>query len=264
MRQAYRTALVTGASSGIGESFARLLAGRGTDLVIVARRADLLDRLARDLVERYRVGVEVLAADLTDPAQRGEVEERLRADPPEGRSGRGQIELLVNNAGYGAFGSFAELPMDDQLAEVELNVVALTRLTHAALPGMIARGRGGVLNVASMAGFAPSPGSAVYGASKAYVASFSESLHAEVTGKGVHVTALCPGFTRTTEEEEPNLLWLRRDDVARAGLDAVSAGRAMCVPGLQYKAALPALKLAPRSLLRAATNRMWRQAADTQ
>ncbi|WP_433327008.1 SDR family NAD(P)-dependent oxidoreductase [Spirillospora sp. CA-294931] len=255
MRHAYRTALVTGASSGIGESFARLLAGRGTDLVIVARRSDLLDRLARELVERYRVAVEVVAADLTDPLEREEVERRLRADP---------VELLVNNAGYGAFGSFAELSLDDQLREIDLNVVALVRLTHAALPSMIAKGRGGVLNVASMAGFTPSPGSATYGATKAYVSSFSESLHAEVAGKGVHVTALCPGFTRTDEEAEANLLWLRRADVARAGLDAVSAGRALCVPGAQYKVALPALKLVPRPLLRAAVNRMWQQAADSQ
>ncbi|XRQ03933.1 SDR family NAD(P)-dependent oxidoreductase [Actinomadura welshii] len=260
MRHAYRTALVTGASSGIGESFARLLAGRGTDLVIVARRADLLDGLARELVERYRVAVEVLAADLTDPGQRAEVEGRLSADP---------VELLVNNAGYGAFGAFAELPLDDHLAQIELNVNTLVRLSRAALPGMIERGRGGVLNVASMAGFAPSPGSATYGASKAYVAAFSESLHAEVAAKGVHVTALCPGFTRT-EDDPPgehgpaNLLWLRRDDVARAGLDAVSAGRALCIPGMQYKAAFPALKLVPRPLLRAAVNRMWQQAADTR
>lgn len=260
MRHAYRTALVTGASSGIGESFARLLAGRGTDLVIVARRAELLDGLARELVERYRVAVEVVAADLTDPAQRAEVEGRLRADP---------VELLVNNAGYGAFGAFEDLALDDHLAQIELNVTALVRLTHAALPGMVARGRGGVLNVASMSGFAPSPGSATYGATKAYVASFSESLHAEVAGKGVHVTALCPGFTRT-EDEQPgvhvpaDLLWLRRDDVARAGLDAVAAGRALSVPGVQYKAALPALKLVPRPLLRAAVNRMWQQAADTR
>ncbi|WP_026313709.1 SDR family NAD(P)-dependent oxidoreductase [Actinomadura flavalba] len=252
MRQAYRTALVTGASSGIGESFARTLARRGTGLVLVARRADLLDALARDLVERYRVAVEVLAADLTDPGQRAGVESRLRAEP---------VELLVNNAGYGAFGAFAEIPLDDQLAEIELNVTALMRLTHAALPGMLERGRGGVLNVASMAGFAPSPGSATYGATKAYVASFSESLHAEVAGRGVHVTALCPGFTRTDEETPPNLLWLRRDDVARAGLDAVATGRALCVPGVQYKAAMPALKLVPRPLLRAAVNRMWQQAA---
>ncbi|MFA1549581.1 SDR family NAD(P)-dependent oxidoreductase [Actinomadura chokoriensis] len=255
MRHAYRTALVTGASSGIGESFARLLAGRGADLVIVARRADLLDGLARELVERYRVAVEVMAADLADPAQRAEVEGRLRSDP---------VELLVNNAGYGAFGAFADLPLDDHLAQIELNVTALVRLTHAALPGMVERGRGGVLNVASMAGFTPSPGSASYGATKAYVASFSESLHSEVAGKGVHVTALCPGFTRTEDDVPSNLLWLRRDDVARAGLDAVAAGRALCVPGMQYKAALPALKLVPRPLLRAAVNRMWQQAADTR
>ncbi|WP_030164636.1 SDR family NAD(P)-dependent oxidoreductase [Spirillospora albida] len=255
MRQAYRTALVTGASSGIGESFARILAGRGTDLVIVARRADRLDALARELVERYRVAVEVLAADLTDPGQRGEVERRLRAEP---------VELLVNNAGYGAFGAFAEIPLDDQLAEIELNVSALVRLTHAALPGMLGRGRGGVLNVASMSGYAPSPGSATYGATKAYVISFSESLHAEVAGKGVHVTALCPGFTRTEDDAAPNLLWLRRDDVARAGLDAVAAGRALAVPGVQYKAVLPALKLVPRPLLRAAVNRMWHQAAGSR
>ena len=249
MRHAYRTALVTGASSGIGESFARLLAARGADLVIVARRADLLDGLARELVERYRVAVEVVAADLTDPAQRAEVEGRLRSDP---------VELLVNNAGYGAFGAFAELPLDDHLAQIELNVNALVRLTHAALPGMIERGRGGVLNVASMAGFAPSPGSATYGAA------FSESLHSEVAAKGVHVTALCPGFTRTEDDVPPNLLWLRRDDVARAGLEAVAAGRALCVPGVQYKAAFPALKLVPRPLLRAAVNRMWQQAADSR
>ncbi|TDD76858.1 SDR family NAD(P)-dependent oxidoreductase [Actinomadura rubrisoli] len=255
MRQAYRTALVTGASSGIGESFARLLAGRGADLVIVARRADLLDGLARELVERYRVAVEVVAADLTDPFQREEVERRLRADP---------VELLVNNAGYGAFGAFAELPLDDQLAEIELNVTTLVRLTHAALPGMVARGRGGVLNVASMAGFTPSPGSATYGATKAYVLSFSESLHSEVAAKGVHVTALCPGFTRTEDDAPPNLLWLRREDVARAGLDAVATGRALSVPGAQYKAALPALRLVPRPLLRAAVNRMWHQAADSR
>ncbi|GAA3984564.1 mycolate reductase [Actinomadura viridis] len=236
-------------------SFARSLAARGTDLVIVARRADLLDELARELVERYRVAVEVVAADLTDPAERGEVERRLRADP---------VELLVNNAGFGAFGPFAEGALEEQLRQVELNVVALVRLTHAALPAMIERGRGGVLNVASMAGFAPSPGSATYGATKAYVAAFSESLHAEVAGKGVHVTALCPGFTRTDEASEAGLLWLRRADVARAGLEAVAAGRALCVPGAQYKAALPALRMAPRGLLRAAAGRVWRQAAGSR
>ncbi|MEV5569006.1 SDR family oxidoreductase [Spirillospora sp. NPDC052269] len=255
MRQAFRTALVTGASSGIGESFARELAARGADLVIVARRAERLDQLARELVERFRVAVEVVAADLTDPAERDEVERRLRHDP---------VELLVNNAGFGALGAFVDLPLDEQLREIDLNVNALVRLTHAVLPGMLARGRGGVLNVSSVAGFAPAPGSATYGATKAYVASFSESLHAEVVGQGVHVTALCPGFTRTDEAHDPHPLWLRREDVAREGLDAVELGRALCVPGLQYKAAMPALKMLPRPLLRAAANRLWKQAADTQ
>jgi short-subunit dehydrogenase len=255
MRQEFRTALVTGASSGIGEAFAALLAARGTDLVLVARRDDLLDRLARTLSERHRVAVRVLPADLTDPAQLERVEERLRREP---------VDLLVNNAGYGAFGAFAEIPLADQLRQIDLNVRAVVRLAHAALPGMLERGRGGVLNVASMSGFTPSPGSATYAATKAYVTSFSESLHAEVRGKGVHVTALCPGFTRTDESAGPNLIWLRRADVARAGLDAVAAGRALCVPGGQYKAVLPALRVAPRSLLRVAVNRAWQQAADTK
>lgn len=255
MRQAFRTALVTGASSGIGESFARQLAARGTDLVIVARRAELLDDLATELTDRYRVAVRVLAADLTDPGGLAAVTARLSDEP---------VDLLVNNAGYGAFGAFAELSLDDQLKEIDLNVVALVRLTHAALPAMLANRRGGVLNVASMAGFAPSPGSAVYGASKAYVTAFSESLHAEVIRDGVHVTALCPGFTRTDESTGPNLMWLRRADVAAAGLAAVAAGRALCVPGAQYKVALPALRSLPRAALRAAADRMWRQAANSQ
>jgi short-subunit dehydrogenase len=255
MRQTYRSALVTGASSGIGESIARILAERGTDLVLVARRGDLLEALADELRGTRQVGVEVLAADLTDPAELAAVERRLRERP---------VELLVNNAGYGAFGPFAEIPLDDQLKEIELNVTALVRLSYAALPGMVERGGGGILNVASIAGFAPSPGSATYGATKAYVASFSESLYAEVRDAGVSVTALCPGFTRTDEETAAGVLWLRRDQVARAGLDAVAAGRASCVPGLRYKAVRPALMLVPRPLVRAAVKRMWRRAADSQ
>ncbi|SEF79592.1 hypothetical protein SAMN04489712_10271 [Thermomonospora echinospora] len=255
MRQEFRTALVTGASSGIGEAFAALLAARGTDLVLVARRDDLLDRLAETLARRHRVAVRVLAADLTDPDGLARVAEALRREP---------VDLLVNNAGYGAFGAFAEIPLEDQFRQIDLNVRAVVRLAHAALPGMLERGRGGVLNVASMSAFTPSPGSATYAATKAYVTSFSESLHAEVQGKGVHVTALCPGFTRTDETAGPNLIWLRRADVARAGLEAVAAGRALCVPGNQYKMVLPALRLAPRSLLRVAVNRAWQQAADTK
>jgi short-subunit dehydrogenase len=255
MRHVHRTALITGASSGIGESFARLLAARGTGLVLVARRAELLTALAERLRERHGVAVEVVVADLTEPEALAGVEARLRDDP---------VDLLINNAGYGAFGAFGETSLDEQLRQIDLNIIALVRLTHAALPAMLQRGRGGVLNVASMAAFAPSPGSATYGATKAYVAAFSESLHAEVRAAGVHVTALCPGFTRTDETGSTGLLWLRRDDVARAGLDAVSAGRAICVPGPQYKAALPVLRVLPRQLLRTAAGRMWRQAETTQ
>lgn len=258
MRQAYRSALVTGASSGIGESFARALAKRGSDLVLVARRGDLLEKLAEELRGRYRITVEALPADLTDPEQRSAVESRL-ADPER------PVELLVNNAGFGTNGLFARLPIEREQAEIELNVVAPVRLTHAALPGMVKRRHGGVLNVSSMAGFGPAPLSATYAATKAYITSFSESLHLEMKSAGVHVTALCPGFTRTDfhatsgspTDDLPEYMWLDRDGVAQAGLDAVSAGRAVCVPGLPYKAAMPALKLAPRSLLRGIASAAW-------
>ncbi len=250
MRQTFRTALVTGASSGIGESMARQLAGRGTDLVLVARRGDLLERLAAELP----VEVHTMAADLTHPDQLKAVEDRLCTSP---------VDLLVNNAGFGAFGPVAELSADEQVKEIDLNITALVRLTRAALPGMLERGAGGILNVASMAGFTPAPGTAVYSATKAFVTSFTESVHTEVHGTGVHVTALCPGFTRTGDTTARELLWLRRADVARAGLDAVAAGRAMCVPGAQYKAVYPVLKVVPRMPLRRAVAFMWQRAAKS-
>ncbi|GAA3197725.1 SDR family oxidoreductase [Actinocorallia longicatena] len=246
----WRNALVTGASSGIGESFARLLAARGVDLVLVARRAELLESLASELRAECGIGVEVVPADLgRDLAA---VEERAAG-----------VELLINNAGYGAFGAFHELGLDDQLAEIALNVTALTRLTHAALPGMVERGRGGILNVASVAAFAPAPGSAVYGATKAYVTSLTESLHAELKPRGVHVTALCPGFTRTEDDAPTGLMWMKRQKVADAGLKAVERGRAFCVPGAQYKALVPALKIAPRGALRSASAALWHRAFRT-
>ncbi len=188
--QAYRSALVTGASSGIGASCARLLAAAGTELVLVARRLDRLTEVAARLSAEHKVNVEVLAADLAEPRARAPVEARLadRARP---------VELLVNNAGFGTSGPFAGQPVRSAESQIQLNVVALTRLAHAALPGMLERGHGGILNVSSMAGFLLAPGSATYSATKAFVTSFSESLHAEVRKRGVHVTALCPGFTRT-------------------------------------------------------------------
>lgn len=257
--QAYHSALVTGASSGIGASCARLLAAGGTDLVVVARHADRLADVAGQLRDEHKVNVEVLTADLTDPAACADVEARL-AD-------RGQpVELLVNNAGFGASGPFARQPVGNAQSQIELNVLALTRLTHAALPGMLERGHGGILNVSSMAGFVLSPDSAVYGAAKAFVTSFSESLHAEVRKAGVHVTALCPGFTRTEFHAAndvdasgiPGFAWLESDDVARAGLAAVAAGRALSVPGAQYKVAAQLNRFAPRTAVRAVTERFRR------
>ncbi len=253
MHHAYRSALVTGASSGIGERLARLLAAGGCDLVIVARRAGRLADLAAELRTAHHVQVEVLAADLTTPGGLRAAENRL-AD-----AGR-PVELLVNNAGFGLSGTFADHGADGAEAQIRLNVLALVRLTHAVLPGMLQRGYGGVLNVSSVAGVLISPGGATYAATKAFVTSFSESLHAEVAGRGVHVTALCPGLTRTEFHAEghdgrasaPAFAWLAAGRVARAGLDAVAAGRPVSVPGAQYKAVVPLARAVPRRVLRIA------------
>jgi short-subunit dehydrogenase len=169
----------------------------------------------------------------------------------------------VNNAGFGSSGSFADLPAGTAEDQIRLNVTAVVRLTHAALPGMLQRGHGGVLNVSSVAGFVPSPGAATYGATKAFVTSFSENLSAEVKHRGVHVTALCPGFTRTERGDVPasapaGLAWLDVDKVARAGLDAVAAGRVLTVPGAQYKSVVSLTRVVPRGVLRSAAKAMRR------
>jgi short-subunit dehydrogenase len=256
MHHAYQTALVTGASSGIGQRLALLLAGNGSDLVIVARRTGLLEELAARLREEHKVSVEVLTADLTSATGLAAAEARL-SDPDR------PIELLVNNAGFGSSGSFTDLPVGTAEDQVRLNVAAVVRLTHAALPGMLRRCHGGVLNVSSVAGFVPSPGAAVYGATKAFVTAFSESLSAEVKQRGVHVTALCPGFTRTEVRDGSSsgpagLAWLDADRVARAGLDAVAAGRVLTVPGPQYKSVVSLTRILPRGVLRSATKAMRR------
>jgi uncharacterized protein len=250
MHHAYQTAFVTGASSGIGERLAVLLAADVRDLVILARRTGLLEALAARLREEHKVSVEVLTADLTSPAGLAAAEARL-SDPDR------PIELLVNNAGFGSTGSFGDLPVASAEDQIRLNITAVVRLTHAALPGMLRRGHGGVLNVSSVAGFVPSPGAATYGATKAFVTSLSESLSAEVRHRGVHVTALCPGFTRTDPGDgarpgPAGLAWLDADKVARAGLDAVAAGRVVTVPGAQYKSVVSLTRILPRGVLRSA------------
>ena len=240
------TALVTGASSGIGLSFARRLAADGHDLVVVARSVDKLEELASSL----SVDVDVIGADLASDDGMGVVEERLRsADRP--------VDLLVNNAGFGTTGRFAELPIAEEDQEIRLNVLALTRLTGAAVPAMVARGRGAVLNVASIAAFQPTPGTATYGGTKAYVLSFTQALREELRGTGVKALVLCPGFTRTEFQERANYevkglaarFWQTADEVVDAALSALDRDTGVCVPGWQNKVAAGATHLAPRRLL---------------
>ena len=230
-------ALVTGASSGIGEAFARRLAMEGTDLVVVARDLARLDALAEELRMRHGVVVEVIDADLSAPVSRAAIEKRLT------ESAR-PIDLLVNNAGFGTNGSFAGLPIGREEQEVQVNVLAVMRLTSAALGPMIERGSGAVLNVASIAGLYPAPGSATYCATKAFVCSFGDSLYEELRGTGVAISTSLPGFTRTEFQERsnwdeqsrvPRSAWLAAATVAEQSLAGLAAGKARVVPSLGYK-----------------------------
>lgn len=245
----WRSALVTGASSGIGEAFVRELAAAGVDLVLVARRIDRLDALAASLGDG--VDVEVIGADLSSAAGRAVVVERLsdRERP---------IDLLVNNAGLGAATPFHEGDPDRYREIVEVNVDAVVELAHAVLPSMLDRRRGWILNVSSLGGLAPGPGFAVYSATKAFVTSFSESLHEEYRKRGVVSTCVCPGATRTEFGEisgsdggdVPDLLWQDAADVAREGLAACAAGRAVRVTGWPNRLAAGANALVPRIVRR--------------
>lgn len=256
----YRTALVTGASSGIGREFARQLAADGVSLVVVARRIDRLNELAAELVGRHGINVEVLAADLSDEKDLVRVEERL-ADSQH------PIELLVNNAGFDNSGNFVDIPVDVELAELSVNVLTPVRLTRAALPGMIARRKGGVLMVSSTVAIMPMPRSATYGASKAFLTSFSESVHMEVEEHGVHVTTVAAGLTHTefhsvagidTSGMPKSAPWMEPGEVARVGLAAVAAGKVMVIPGLANKWQTPMFTFLPRAMLRAMVKRFYR------
>lgn len=249
-------ALVTGASSGIGAAFARRLAAAGYRLVLVARTADRLAAQRASLIGAGAPEVEVLAADLTVPADRERVADRLRrTDSP--------VDLLVNNAGKGVGKGFADTTEQEILDQLELNVTAVLLLTHAALPGMTDRGHGGIVNVASIAGMLPGRGS-TYSASKAWVIAFSEGLSVACKGTGVRVQALCPGFVRTEFHQRAGIdmstkkdwMYVDADRLVAQSLADLRANRPLSVPGSLYRAIAGAAKLAPRSLVRAVANKV--------
>jgi uncharacterized protein len=253
----WKSALVTGASSGIGKEIARQLAAEGTDLVLVARDTARLEAVAADLREAHGVEAEVLTADLSDAGQLATVEARL-ADPDR------PIDLLVNNAGFGTYGRFADLDIEGEQREIDLNVVALVRLTHAAVGPMLARHRGAILNVSSVAGLQATPNNATYGATKAFVASFSEAVHEELQGTGVSLTVVLPGFTRTEFQARagiegrtiPGPLWQTAEQCVAEALAATRAGKAWVVTGVLNKVVAGAAGTAPRSLTRRIASRV--------
>ena len=243
-----RFALVTGASSGIGAEIAREYAGRGKPLVLVARRADRLQALAEELREKARV--EVIAADLADPAAPA----RLQAEC----AARGlPVDTLVNNAGFGVPGRYLTKDWATHQASLQVLLVAVCELTHRFLPAMEAEGHGRILNVASLAGFLPGPRMAVYYATKAYVLSFSEALFCELAPRGVRVTALCPGPVPTEFQAragivpgfDSKVLNISADAVAMAGYRGLMAGKRMVLPGLGMKVIPFMLRFVPRGLL---------------
>jgi uncharacterized protein len=253
-------ALVTGASSGIGRAFAVALGRRGSHLVLVARRRDRLEELAGRLAEGGSAGVEALVADLTEPDDLCRVEDRLRdrARP---------IDLLVNNAGAGGHGPFVRRAIDDEERRIRLNVLAPVRLTAAALPGMVERRRGGIVNVSSVASVQPLPFVATYAATKAYLTSFSQSVHEEVRDDGVTVVALLPGFTTTEFHDRPDTqrpslprgVWLTSEAVAEAGLRALDRRQPVCIPGAGYRVLVALSRHAPMALNRSVTRRLGRR-----
>jgi uncharacterized protein len=246
---AQQSALVTGASSGIGEALARGLAERGNDLVVVARTALTLEKLATELMSKYPVKCDVFTADLSVASEVEKVAQQIRER---------NVNTVVNNAGHGSYGLFHELPVQEELDEIQLNISALVALSHAALEVFVPRRSGKLLNVASTASFQPGPKNATYSATKAFVRSFTEAIHEEVSKSGVHVTALCPGFTRTDFQKRagmeatnvPSFMWADAEPVAVAGLEALDRNDAVCVPGFVNKAGAVAARLAPLSMSR--------------
>jgi short-subunit dehydrogenase len=246
-------AVITGATAGIGYEFAAALAARGHDLVLVARDQARLAVTAERLRSAHRISVDITAADLSDRSGMAIVEALLAdADRP--------VEILVNNAGFSTHQSFADGDLDAEQRMLDVLVTAVMRLTHAALPGMIARGSGAVLNVSSVAGWLPG---GTYSAAKAWVTTFSESLSGELRGTGVHVTAVCPGYTHTEFHQRAQMdvsgvrewMWLDARDVVAKALADVRRGREVSVAGRQYRALSVLARHLPRGVVRRATQR---------
>lgn len=257
-------ALVTGASSGIGAEIARELARRGHGVALAARREERLVELAGELSAAHGVRAEALGADLGTAAGRDDLAARIEQAGLD-------VEILVNNAGFGDFGDFHKTDRERNVRMIELNCGALTDLQGRYLPEMVERGRGAVINLASMAAFQPIPGNAVYSATKAFVLSLSEAVHNEVAGRGVTVTAVCPGPVKTefvaeagmggAEERAPGFVWTEVEEVARAAVSGAEKGKRVVVPGgLLNRATTLGGQHTPRAVLLPLAKRAWRAA----
>jgi short-subunit dehydrogenase len=246
------TVVITGASSGIGTELARRLAERGHGLTLVARRREELESLATEVRDRDGIAVDVRPADLGDGEQRAKLIGTLR------QSGR-FVAGLCNNAGFGSFGWFSKLDQERERQMVRVNVVALHELTGELLPPMVERGAGAILNLGSVAGVQPLPGNATYAATKAFVNSFSEALHAELSGTGVSCTLVTPGPVKTEfsqragvgdlEDSTPGFVWESAEDVALAAVDAMERGKRVVAPGIGAKLASTGGRFTPRGVL---------------
>lgn len=254
-----RTALVTGASAGIGAAFARHLAREGYDLLLVARRAERLEQLASDLRRQYGVRCEAFAADLTDTAAPTAILEFAKSKSLN-------IDVLINNAGLSGSTAFAKTAWPSLAGEIQLMVTAVTELCHLVIPGMLERGWGRILNVSSIAAMSPPGASLLYTGIKSYVLNMSQSLDMELKPQGIHVTALCPGFTRSefhdamgtrsAADKLPTILWQDSEEVVRAGWDALMEGKAICVPGTVNKLLVGGLRPLPLALQYQLGNRL--------
>jgi short-subunit dehydrogenase len=257
------TALVTGASAGIGEALARVVAAHGFDLVLAARREDRLRALARELTERFQVDARVLVADLADPTAPARIFEKCRA-------GGRRVDLLVNNAGYGLAGGFLDATWEEHARFIQVMMTSAAELTWRFLPSMIEHRYGRIINVASLAGLVPgSAGHTLYAASKAFLIKLSESVALENRRHGVHVTALCPGFTHTEFHDVsgtrdlvshlPAWMWMDAERVAREGYDAVMRGQIVYVPGRANRTIALFIRLLPQALMMSIARRQGRR-----